>query len=125
MSYNKVIIMGNMTKDPELKYTEGGLAICNFSIATNRRWKGKDGEKKEEVEFHNCVAFNKQAEVIAQFFTKGKGIHVDGRLHTRSWETPEGQKRYATEIVMEEFSFIPSGKRDDNAGPPAADDIPF
>ena len=103
---NKTIIIGNLTKDVELKTLPSGTNIANFSVATNRTWKNADGEKQEEVEFHNVVVFGKVAEVISKYFEKGSQIYVEGRLKTQSWEDKDTQKKmYRTEIVLENFSF--------------------
>ncbi len=108
MNLNKVLLIGNLTRDPELKVLPSGSNVCNFSIATNRRWKDKSGQMKEEVQFHNCVAFGRTAEVIAQYMKKGAGIYVEGRLQTRSWDDKgTGAKRYATEIFVEQMQFGP------------------
>ena len=109
MYVNKVILYGNLTRDPELKALPSGSQVAEFSIATNRTYKDKDGSKKEEVDFHNIVSFGKQAEVIAQYLKKGRPIFIEGRIRTRSWESKDGTgKRYKTEIVLENFQFGPS-----------------
>lgn len=117
MYINKVQIVGNLTKDPEIKALPSGSNVCNFSVATNRSWKDKDGQKQEEVEFHNVTAFGKQADVIHQYMTKGSQIYVEGRLKTRSWETQSGEKRYATDIVLENFQFGRSSEKKDEQTP--------
>jgi single-strand DNA-binding protein len=104
MYLNKVILYGNLTRDPELKALPSGQQVANFSIATNRSYKDKNGAKQEQVEYHNIVAFGRTAEVIGQYFKKGRPIYVEGRLQTRSWES-EGKKNYRTEIVLETFQF--------------------
>jgi len=104
MYLNKVMLIGNLTKDPELKALPNGTKVVNFGIATNRNWKDKDGNKKEEVEFHNIVAFAKTAEVIAQWVKKGHQIYIEGRLQTRTWDA-DGKKMYRTEILAENFQF--------------------
>lgn len=104
MYLNKTQIIGNLTRDPEMKALPSGVNVANFSIATNRSFKDKDGNKQEEVEFHNVVAFGKQAEVINQYCSKGKQLYVEGRLKTSSWEK-DGAKHYKTEIVLENFQF--------------------
>jgi single-strand DNA-binding protein len=104
-SINQVTIMGNLTKDPVLKYTPSGVAVINFSMATNRSWIDKDtGEKKEEVQYHNVVFWQKSAEVISQYVFKGNSLLIQGRLQTRSWDDQQsGTKKYTTEIVGEAF----------------------
>lgn len=104
MYLNKAQLHGNLTRDPELRTLPSGQAVINFSLATNRSYKDKDGAKKEQVEYHNVVGFGKQAEIIGQYVKKGDAIFVEGRLQTRSWET-DGRKNYRTEIVIESFQF--------------------
>ena len=99
---NQVTLLGNLTRDPELRYTPNGKAVIGFSIATNRQWKLENGEKKEATDYHDIVFWDKAAEIINQFVKKGTKILVQGRLQTRSWEK-DGQKRYRTEIVGEDF----------------------
>jgi single-strand DNA-binding protein len=105
MNYNKATIIGNITRDPELKALPSGSNVCSFSVATNRSYKKTDGTKTEEVQFHNCVAFGKTAELIHQYMKKGSQILVEGRLQTRNWETKDGGKRSTTEIVVENMQF--------------------
>src|SRR3989344_9240214 len=104
-SWNRVELIGNLTKDPELKYTPQGTAVCTFSIATNRTYM-TDGEKKEEVDFHRIVAWNKLAELCSQLLKKGNRTFVSGRLQTRSWEGADGQSRQTTEIVLEDMILL-------------------
>ena len=102
------MIIGNLTRDPEMKALPSGIKVTSFGIATNRSWKDKAGAKQESTEFHNIVSFGKQAEVIAQYMKKGSSIFVEGRLQTRSWDDKEsGQKKYRTEIVVDNFQFGP------------------
>jgi len=101
---NKITIIGNLTKEPELKALPSGTKVVNFSVATNRTWKDAQGIKQEDVEFHNVIVFGKQAETVKQYFNKGDQIFIEGRLQTRSWEV-EGKKNYRTEIVLESFQF--------------------
>ena len=106
-SLNKVMLIGNLTRDPELRYTPQGTAVCSFGLATNRSWVASDStERKEEAEFHRIVAWNKLAELCSQLLTKGRKVYVEGRLQTRSWETPDGEKRQATEIVAEGMGLL-------------------
>ena len=103
-SVNKATILGNLTRDPELRYTPNGQAVCNFGVATNRRYKNSStGEVVEDTQFHDIVAWGKLAEIINQIFKKGSKIYLEGRLQTRSWDAPDGSKRYRTEIIMENF----------------------
>ena len=104
MYLNEVTVIGRITRDVEMKALPNGTNVANFSVATNRNWKDKDGQKQEEVEFHNVVAFAKRAETVAQYFHKGDEIFVRGRLRTRSWDS-DGKKMYRTEIMLEQFEF--------------------
>lgn len=105
MYINKAQILGNITKDPELKSLPSGIKVTSVSMATNRKYTS-NGEKKEDTEFHNIIAFGKVAEIIAQYAKKGSPLYVEGRIQTRSWET-EGVKKYRTEIIVENFQFGP------------------
>jgi single-strand DNA-binding protein len=112
MYLNKVIIYGNLTRDPELKSLPSGGQVATFGVATNRTFKDKNGQKQETTEFHNIVAFGRTAEVIGQYFKKGRPIFVEGRLQTRSWDDKDsGKKQYRTEIVLENFQFGADGGR--------------
>ena len=103
-SFNKVILIGNMTADPELKQTQGGLSACSFSIAVNRRFKGENGQ--QDCDFITIVAWRQQAEFVTRYFKKGQPILICGQLQTRTWTDNQGQKRYATEVVADEVSFV-------------------
>lgn len=103
ISLNKATILGNSTRDPELKYTPNGQAVCNFSVATNRRFKNTAGDLQEDTQYHDVVAWGKLAEVIAQIVKKGSKIYVEGRLQTHQWDAPDGSKRSRTEIVLDQF----------------------
>lgn len=106
-SLNKVMLIGNVTRDPELRYTPNGTAVCSFGLATNRSWMPEGStERREEAEFHKLVAWNKLAELCSQLITKGRKIYIEGRLQSRSWETPDGEKRQATEIVIEDMMLL-------------------
>lgn len=120
-SLNKAMIIGNITRDIELKKTQGGQDVCSFSVATNRSWKNKDGEKQEEVEFHNVVAWGKLAEIIAQYLKKGSKVYIDGRLQTRQWEDKDGGKRSTTEIVAENMIML--GGSNSESGKTRHDDM--
>ena len=104
--FSKVIIVGNITRDPELRTTPSGTQVCGFSVAVNRNYKDNSGEQKENVSFFECSAWGKSGEIIAQYAKKGSGILVSGRLEQRSWEDKEGQKRSRVEIVVEDFNFV-------------------
>ncbi len=105
-SLNRVQLIGNLTRDPELRYTPSGTAVCSFSIATNRSWTTDTGEKKEETEFHRIVSWNKLAELCSQFLLKGRKVYVEGRLVTRSWTSQDGQQKNATEIVIDDMILL-------------------
>ncbi len=140
---NKVILVGNLGRDPELRSTPSGQQVASFSLATNRRWKDRDGNRQEQTEWHDIVCWGRQAEVAGQYLTKGKQIYVEGRLQTRSWEDRQsGEKKYRTEVICENFQMLGSRGGFDGGGgrqsgssqgpsqepPPAApddDDIPF
>jgi single-strand DNA-binding protein len=112
MYLNKVLLYGNLTRDPELKALTSGSQVVNFSLATDRVFKDKNGQKQEVTEFHNVVAFGRTAEIIAQYCKKGRPIYVEGRLQTRSWDDKEtGKKNYRTEIIVDTFQFGADGGR--------------
>lgn len=104
-SVNKVILIGNLTRDPELRYTPNGNAVCSFGMATNREWNTDDG-KKEAADFHNVVCWNKLAELCSQLLKKGTKVYVEGRLQTRDWTNDTGEKRYKTEVVIDEMIIL-------------------
>ncbi len=106
---NKVILVGHLTRDPELRYTPQGTPVADFSIATNREWV-TNGERQESVEFHNIVAWSKLAELCNQLLRKGSKVYVEGRLQTRDWQTESGEKRYKTEIVISEMILLSGGR---------------
>jgi len=107
MYINKAIIYGNLTRDVELKVLPSGNKVANFSIATNRVWKDATGKKNEAADYHNIVFYGKPAEIIAQYMRKGSTLYVEGRITTRSWDGADGQKRYRTEIIGDQFQFGP------------------
>lgn len=108
------MIIGNLTRDPEMRKTQTGQSVCSFSVATNRSWTGQDGQKQEASDFHNAVAWGKLAEICGQYLTKGRKVYVDGRMQTRDWEGQDGVRRYRTEIVVENMIIL------DRAGASAA-----
>lgn len=114
-SLNKVLLIGNLTRDPELRYTPSGAAVCTFGIATNRYYVASDGTKKEDTEFIKIVSWNKLAELCSQLLAKGRKVYVEGRLQTRSWETPDGQNRQTTEVVIDDMRILDSKKDFDAA----------
>ena len=108
-SFNKVILMGNLTRDPGLRMTPGGLAIAKFGLAMNRKYTTKDGESREEVTFVDCDAFGKSAEIITQYVKKGGALFVEGRLKLDNWETQSGEKRSKLSVVVDNFQLMPRG----------------
>ena len=135
-SVNKVILIGNLGRDPELRYTQSGQAVTNFSLATTDRFSNKSGEREERTEWHRVVAWARTAELCAQYLSKGRSVYVEGRLQTREWEDKEGQKRRTTEVVAQTVQFLGSPRDGQQASPPPepgggapgtppADDIPF
>lgn len=108
---NKAILIGNLTRDPELKYTPNGTAVCTFGVATNRSWTTTDGQIKEDTQFHRIVAWQKLAELCGKLLTKGKKIYMEGRITYRSFTGKDGQQRSITEIVLDDFIMFDSGKR--------------
>ncbi len=110
MYLNKAILIGNLTRDPELRSLPSGVKVCSFSIATNRVWKDKNGVRQESADYHNVVVFGRQAETVAQYMKKGSSILVEGRMQTRSWDDKtSGEKKYRTEIVADRTQFGPKG----------------
>ena len=106
---NKVLIIGNLGADPEIKYTQAGSPVANLSVATSERWKDKNtGEQKEQVEWHRVVIFGRLAEIAEQYLKKGSKIFVEGKLQTRDWEDSEGKKRYTTEVIAREMTMLDS-----------------
>jgi single-strand DNA-binding protein len=123
---NKVMLIGHLGGDPELKYTPGGAAVATFNIATNEVYKDKDGNQQEKTDWHRIVAWNKLAETAAEYLKKGQQVYVEGRLQTRSWNDKDGNKRYTTEVVAGTFQFL--GRKGDGGGgapdiPPPSDDL--
>jgi len=117
-AYNKTILMGNLTRDPELTYSQGGTAIAVFTIAINHKWKGKDNEVKEEVSFIDCKAFTGIAETIANHLVKGNPIFVEGRLAVEKWESKDGEKKSRVRVIVEKFCFLgskPQGQKPEAA----------
>ncbi len=147
-SVNKAILVGNLGADPEIRYTSGGQGVANFRIATNRVFNDRNGQRQEQTEWHNIVAWGKLAEICEKYLKKGSSVYIEGRIQTRSWDDQSGQKRWTTEIVAQQMTMLGSGggsrgdfSRDDsqaggdeNTGPPgggsgtveeAEDDLPF
>jgi single-strand DNA-binding protein len=138
---NKVILIGRLGSDPEVRYTPSGVAVANFSIATSEEWKDKDsGERRERTEWHRIVAWRRLGEICGEYLSKGKQIYVEGRLQTRDWEDRDGNKRYTTEIIASDVQFLGTRDSSEPARPrgssstdiqgmppqgPGDDDIPF
>ena len=117
MYLNKVILIGNLTRDPELKSLPSGVKVCSFSLATNRVWKDKNGVRQESADYHNVVVFGRQAETVAQYMKKGSSILVEGRIQTRSWDDKNsGEKKYRTEVIAERTQFGPKGGGGNSGG---------
>jgi single-strand DNA-binding protein len=138
-SLNKVMIIGNLGADPEMRYTANGSAVTNFNVAANREYTTGDGERRDETEWFRVVAWNRLAEICSQYLSKGRQVYVEGRLQTRSWEGQDGTTRYTTEVIAQEVKFLGSQRDDeldrsaapelavgaDAAGDIEADDLPF
>jgi len=141
---NKVILVGNLGADPELRYTNGGQAVAELRLATSRKWQGKDGAQQEDTQWHRVVAWGKTAENCKQYLAKGRQVYVEGRLQTRKWQDRDGHDRWTTEVVAEQVVFLAGGAGGDRqqslpgggggggrhreepwAGSPGEDDIPF
>jgi single-strand DNA-binding protein len=105
MYLNKAFIIGNLTRDPELKALPSGMSVTSFSVATNRVWKDAKGVKQEAADYHNIVVFGRQAETVAQYLKKGSSVYVEGRMQTRSWDGQDGKKQYRTEVVADRVQF--------------------
>lgn len=120
MYINKAFIFGNLTRDPEVRALPSGMNVCNFSIATNRVFTGKDGKKQEQTDFHNIVVFGRTADTVAQYLKKGSSAFVEGHIQTRSWDK-DGQKQYRTEIVADRVQFGPRGSGSGGGGGGAKD----
>lgn len=143
---NKVILLGNLGRDPELRYTQGGQAVANFTLATSENWNDKNGERVERTEWHRVVVWGKVAELCSKYLSKGRSVYLEGRIQTREWEDKEGQKRYTTEVNAQTVQFLGNNRSEGSeaskgentqpesipadstsgGGPPApGDDIPF
>jgi len=114
--FNKVILMGNLTRDIEMRTTAGGQSVANFSLAVSRSWKNQNGEQQEQTSFINCVAWGKPGEIIAQYIKKGDPLMISGRLDQRSYEDKDGNKRQAVEVNVEDFNFIGGGRGGEGGG---------
>ena len=142
MGVNKVILVGNLGANPEIRYTQGGQAVANLRLATTERWTDKSGQKQEQTEWHNVVVWGRTAEIVGQYLTKGRQVYIEGRIRTRQWQDKTGQKRFTTEVVAQTVQKLGGrGERgpedsaatvppDDSGmaadfGPGPDDDIPF
>ncbi|MBI1826320.1 MAG: single-stranded DNA-binding protein [Planctomycetes bacterium] len=105
-SYNRIVLLGNLTRDPQLSYTGGNLAVCKFGLATNHRWKDKEGKDREDVCFVDCTVFGRAGETFNQYMKKGGSVLVEGRLQLNQWTTPEGDKRSKHEVLVDNFTFV-------------------
>jgi len=123
-SLNRVQLIGNLTRDPELRYTPSGTAVCSFSIATNRSWTTDTGEKHEEADFHRIVAWNKLAELCSQFLLKGRKVYVEGRLSTRSYNAQDGTPKSITEIVISDMILLDSRRQESTVAAEEAEEKP-
>jgi len=128
VSVNKAILIGRLGKDPELKNTESGKAVCNFSLATSERWTDNEGERQEKTTWHNIVAWKKLAENMAKYLTKGREVYIEGRIENRSYEDKEGNTKYISEVVAQNCQFVgskPASKDEGQKAPDKDDDLPF
>ncbi len=141
MSVNKAILVGNLGKDPELRYTPSGKAVASFSLATSERWTGQDGQKQESTTWHNIVIWGRQAETAKEYLAKGRQVYIEGRISNRSYDDKDGNKRYISEVVAQNIQFLGSrgdqrpaaepGEKPDASPPPPGetgaddDDLPF
>ncbi len=121
-SVNKVILLGNLGRDPETRYTTGGDAVTNLSIATSEQWKDKNGDKQERTEWHRVVLFGRQAEVAGEYLKKGRSVYIEGRLQTRKYNDKDGVEKYSTEIVADRMQLIGGGRDGGGAGGGGADE---
>jgi single-strand DNA-binding protein len=132
---NKVILVGNLGADPEMRYTPSGAGVCEFRIATSESWNDKQGQKQERTEWHRVVVWGKRAEVCAKYLSKGRQVYIEGRLQTRTWDDKDGNKRYMTEVVANDVQFLGGGGKEGGGsgggggggrgrhdGPPPSDD---
>ena len=110
-SLNKVLLIGNLGRDPEVRYMTNGEAVANFSIATTESWKGKDGQKQERTEWHPIVMYRKLAEIAGQYLKKGSAVYIEGKLQTRKWQDKDGKDRYTTEIIADEMKMLGGGEK--------------
>ncbi|WDN91043.1 single-strand DNA-binding protein (plasmid) [Desulfosarcina sp. BuS5] len=129
---NKVMLIGNLGQDPETRYTQDGRAVSNFSLATNMKWKNKEGDQQEQVEWHRIVVFGNLAEICEKYLKKGKQVYIEGRIQTRKWQDDDGNNRYTTEVVANQMKMLGNNGKSEPAANeiqspdiPPDDDIPF
>ncbi len=115
-NFNKVLLLGNLTRDPEVRSTKTGTQVCKFGLAVNRKWKGQDGQMNESTCFVDLTAFGRQAEVIGQYCNKGRPVFIEGRLEFNSWTSQDGQKRNKLEVIVENFQLLGSGQQRNSGG---------
>ncbi len=120
---NKAILIGNLGRDPEVRYTPGGLAVANFSMATSETWTNKEGEKETRTEWHRIVAWGKLGEICGEYLSKGKQIYIEGRIQNREWEDKEGNKRYTTEITASQMLMLGSRESAGESRPSPSSDM--
>ena len=121
MSVNKAILVGNLGRDPELRHTNSGMAVCEFSLATSESWTGKDGQRQEKTEWHRIIVWGRRGETVAKYLSKGRQVYVEGKIQTREWQDRDGNKRYTTEIVATNVVFLSNqggGSAGGSGGPP-------
>lgn len=124
-SVNKVILIGNLGANPELRQTSGGVPVTELRLATNESWVDKDSQRQTRTEWHRIVVWGRQAETVARYLTKGRSVYVEGRLQTREWTDKDGQRRFTTEVVASNVVFLGGGQGGGQGGPPPADDGDF
>ena len=118
-SYNRIVLVGNLTRDPQLSFTPSNTAICKFGLAMNHKWRDREGNTREEVCFVDCTVFGRAAETFNQYMSKGRPVLVEGRLSLNQWTTPEGDKRSKHEVVVDNFTFLGGGRGDSEVSSPA------
>ncbi len=123
MSVNKVILVGRLGADPEVRYSGGGTAVTNFRLATDRAWKDKNGEQQRETEWHRCVAFGRTGEVCGEYLHKGSQVYIEGRIKTREWEDKDGIKRWSTDILVDQMKML--GSKGERPAPSSSGGDPF
>lgn len=123
-SVNKVILIGNLGKDPELRYTPGGQAVASFPLATSEKWRDKEGVMQDNTEWHNIVVWGRQAETAKEYLAKGRQVYIEGRIQTRSWDDKDGNKRYTTEVVAQRVQFLGSRGQGGGGGSEMPSDSP-